>query len=145
MTYNPNNRGVPPYARASAKLTPNNSGGTIPKGIPVRVTPTGFNLINVSDENEVHAVAGVLLSNTINGANGEVVSGGLVDNISISATIGDIMYIAKDGGLTNIKPSIGTNGFVSGDWVVRVGVIAKNIDNPLAKDLIVNIDIVGEL
>jgi len=34
---------------------------------------------------------------------------------------------------------------VSGDWIVRVGVVVKNESNPLLKDLLVNVQVVGSI
>ena len=62
-----------------------------------------------------------------------------------TATFGDIMYVAKDGSLTNIKPTDGEDGFVSGDFVIKVGVIVKDSNNPSQKNLIVNIQVMGQL
>lgn len=146
MTYNPNARGVPAIARSAAKLAMNNTGNTVFRATPVRLDSGGsMRLIDVSDEAEANAIAGVVRSDISDANQGEVVSGGLLENITTSASIGDIMYVSKVGDLTNIKPSIGVNGFDAGDWVIRLGVVAKNNENPLLKDLLVNIQIVGAL
>jgi hypothetical protein len=55
------------------------------------------------------------------------------------------MYIDKTGNLTDIKPSIGVNSFIAGDFVISVGVIAKNATNPANKDLVISIDVIGQL
>ena len=145
MTYNPAARGTPAIARAASRLALNNSGGLVLKATPVRLTPTGMFSIDVSIESEALAIAGLVRADTADTATGEVISGGLLENISTSATIGDIMYVSKLGDLTNVKPSLGVSGYVAGDWVIRAGVVAKNSDNPLLKDLLVNIQIIGEL
>ena len=145
MTYNPINRGVPTISRAASRLTANNSGVLIAKATPVRVTSTGLALIDVSVESQVNGVAGLTNDAVSNASQGEVISGGLIEDITTSAAVGEPVYISKTGVITNIKPSVGSGGFVSGDWAIRVGVIAKNNNNPLLKDILVNIQIVGQL
>lgn len=124
----------------------NDSGITIPKGTPVKIKPNGdIDFVNVSIEADVFAVAGIAESNIAYLSTGSIITTGRVTNITTTASFGDMMYIDKTGALTNIKPSIGVNSFVAGDFVVSVGVIAKNSSNPLNKDLVVVIDIVGQL
>lgn len=145
MTYNPASRGIPAIARASSRVADNNTGSPVAKASPVRLSNTGMMYINVSLEAEANAIAGLTKADVSNATSGEVISSGLLENIMTSASVGDIMYVSKTGDLTNIKPSIGVNGFVAGDWVIRVGAIAKNHDAPLQLDILVNIQIVGEL
>jgi len=99
----------------------------------------------VSIESQASGAAGVVSQNILDGASGPVITSGKVSDITTSAAFGDLMYIDKTGILTNIKPSIGVNSFVSGDFVVSIGVIAKNADNPINKDLVIMVDIVGQL
>lgn len=132
-------------ARAVARSAYNQTGITMIKGTPIRLSPTGAALISISNEDSANAIAGLLKANILDATVGDIVNSGIIEDISISASIGDIIYVSKSGGLTNIKPSIGVAGFDSGDWVIRVGVIAKNNDDPLLKDILVNIQIVGEL
>jgi hypothetical protein len=47
--------------------------------------------------------------------------------------------VSKIGGLTNVPPVVGSNGFLSGDFSIEVGFLAKNLANPLQKDLVVRI------
>lgn len=124
----------------------NVSGITMPKGIPVRITNTGdINFINVSIEAQALAIFGITSTDISNLSSGSIITSGKVTDIATSASFGDLMYINKSGYLTNIKPSIGVEGFVSGDFVVSVGVIAKNDSNPSAKDLVILIDVIGQL
>lgn len=90
-------------------------------------------------------VAGVASESIANGSSGAFITTGKVTNITTSASFGDVVYVSKTGILTNTKPSIGAGGFIAGDFVVSVGVIAKNADNPSSKDLVVIIDVVGQL
>ena len=125
---------------------PNNTGGTITKGVPVRINTSGeLDGIDVSSENDSLNIIGVAADNIPTSSTGEVVSSGKVADIATFAAFGDVLYIDKSGQLTNIKPAIGINGFVSGDFVIIVGVVAKNVDNPGLKDLVLNIQVVGQL
>lgn len=138
--------GVPSGTSKSIARSANNiTGVTILKTTPVRITSSGVALINVSDETSANAIAGLVKANIANAQAGDVVNTGIIDDITTSAAIGDIMYVSKSGGLTNIKPSDGVNGFAVGDWVIRVGVVTQNGDNPALLDLMVNIQIVGVL
>lgn len=124
----------------------NNSGSTINKGTPVKVKTTGgVDFINVSVEADAFGVAGVASTNATNGTSLGVVKDGRIENITTSFAVGDTVYIAKTGFLTNIKPSVGVDSFVAGDFVVRIGVIAKNEVNQALKDLILDVTLVGQL
>ena len=48
-------------------------------------------------------------------------------------------------GLTTSIPEIGVAGFLSGDFVVKVGRITKNSDVPANKDFKVEVHIIGQL
>lgn len=123
----------------------NNSGLTILQHMPVRLTATGdIAAVDVSDESHVLRIVGISEAMILTGAYGVIVTQGKIENIS-SFNFGDYVYISKTGGLTNILPSAGVGGFTAGDWVVRIGVIGKNEDDPLLKDLFLNMHIVGQL
>lgn len=145
MTYNPNNQGIPTLARAISRLSQNNTGNLILKATPVRLSSSGIAAVDVSVENSANAIAGLTRTNIPDTNSGEIINTGILEDVTTSATIGDIIYVSKTGGLTNIKPSIGINGFLVGDWVIRVGVVVKNNSNPLLKDILVDLQIVGEL
>jgi hypothetical protein len=132
-------------SRSLSRSVTNDTGSTLLKATAVRLTSTGVSTIDVSNEASANAIAGLMKANIANAQVGDVINTGIIDDVTTSASIGDIMYISKSGGLTNIKPSDGVNSFSSGDWVIRVGVIAKNSDNFALKDLMVNIQIVGQL
>lgn len=124
----------------------NNSGSTIPAFILVRQDSSGnINTINPSSESQVINILGILLQDTDNGEYGAVALGGLITNITTSFIVGNILYLSKSGGLTITVPEIGAGGFLAGDFVVKVGRITKNLDNPANKDFKVEIEIVGQL
>jgi hypothetical protein len=145
MTYNPNSFTTPTTSRATSKTAYNNSGSTIVKGTPVRLTANGFATINVSVESDVDAIAGVIASDASVGSAVEIISSGSVSNLSTSFSIGDALYIGTSGSLTNIKPTAGFNGFVAGDFVIRIGVLVANSANPSLFDLLVFIQNMGQL
>lgn len=62
MTYSPFNVGVPAYSRANSKDSSNNTGSTILKATPVRITATGMALIDVASETEANSIAGLTRS-----------------------------------------------------------------------------------
>lgn len=124
----------------------NNSGSSIAAFTPVAINSSGeLALINVSVEVSAMSAIGVTVSAINNGNTGAVTSCGVLPNITTSAAFGDPIYVSKTGTLTNVKPSIGVGGFVAEDFIIRVGVIAKNPNNPSNKDLIVNMQIIGQL
>lgn len=145
MSYNPNASGTPAVSNSAANDAANNTGLTLTKGTPVRVSGLGMSTINVSVEAQANAIAGVVRADTSDSTLGAVVSNGIIQDITTSASVGDVLYVSKTGTTTNVKPSIGTGGFVADDWVVRVGVVAKNSGNPSLKDLLVILEIVGKL
>jgi len=124
----------------------NNSGSSIFKGTPVRINSSGeLDIIDVSVESSITNVVGVAAADILNTLKGATVNSGKIENITTSADFGDTIYISKTGSITNIKPDVGVSGFIIGDFVVMVGVIAKNEATPANKDLIINITIIGQL
>lgn len=145
MSYSPLSNGVPPLSRSSARLAVNPTGTPISKGVPIRLTPSGMTTIDVSNEIEANSIAGITRTIINSFGQGEIVTAGLLEDIGAIGVVGDVFYVDKLGSLTNIKPSIGINSFVAGDWVIRVGVLAANNTNPGLFDLLVSISIVGAL
>jgi hypothetical protein len=123
----------------------NNSGLTIQKHAPVRLSTSGdLSVIDVSLDAHALGVVGIASDVINNGDYGYAITHGKVEDVS-SFNFGDFIYVSKTGGLTNILPSEGVGGFTSGDWVIKVGVIGKNKDNPLLMDLFINFQIIGQL
>lgn len=123
----------------------NGTGSFLAKGTPVAVNDvTGeVDLVDVSDT-DISTIA-IVAEDTPDGSIGELIFNGKLEDISISANFGDVIVVSKSGGLTNIDPEPGVGGFVSGDLVIVIGVVAKNNVDPLKKDLFVNIDISGTI
>lgn len=143
MTYRPYNAIV---SGSVGDQRSNNTGVTIDKGTPVRINTSGtLDFIDVSVTAEILNIAGVAKNDILSATSGEFVSGGKVEDITTSASLGDVLYIDKAGALTNVKPSLGVAGFVAGDYSVRVGVVAKNENNGSLKDLIVSLNIIERI
>ena len=139
-----------PYAALSSIATSenrtNNTGSVINKGVPVRINSSGeLDFIDVSVESDALSIIAVANQAIPSGTAGAIISTGLIADIATSAGYGDTLWVSKTGGLTDVKPSEGVGGFVQGDLVIFVGVIAKNEINPLFKDLLLSIRVVGQL
>jgi hypothetical protein len=96
-------------------------------------------------ESQVDSIAGLTRTSVANGSSADIINSGLLEDITTSFSIGSPVYLGKDGFLTNVKPSIGSGGFSSGDLIVRLGVISQNTNDSLKKDILINIQIVGML
>ena len=124
----------------------NSTGSLITKGTPLRINTSGtLDFINVSVESEAVAVSGIATNDITSGQKGTITSGGKIEDITTTASLGDLLYVSKTGGLTSVRPEIGAGGFLSGDFVIMAGVVAKNETNPVKKDIIVSMDIQGRL
>jgi hypothetical protein len=124
----------------------NNSGSTLTKGTPLCQKSSGYvDFINVSLEADVFAFIGIAGANISNATRGPVTTNGRVENVTVTGTFGDAIYVSKTGGLTNVKPDIGVGGFLAGDFVLRVGTIAKNETNPALKDIVLEVRLIGQL
>lgn len=149
MTYNPRLKGdILTVGAVSSELPSrvNASGGSLNKTDPVRLDASGtIQKIDPSIEAQALACIGVAKNSVANGSSTPIVSQGRLEDVTTAGTFGDPLYVSKTGGLTNIKPSIGVGGFVEGDFVIFVGIVAKNQTNPLLKDLMVNVRVVGQL
>ena len=124
----------------------NQSGVDILHITPVRMSPAGsITIIDASIENHAFGTIGVTVGDILNGHSGIVVYMGRVADISTSAGYGSALFVSKTGGLTSTKPSNGIGGFNSGDWVIRIGTVIPSILTPGQKDLLVNVQLVGQL
>lgn len=147
MSYSPtffgNNQTIP--SKSTGTDFTNNSGGTLAKLTPVRIDNTGdLQNINVALET-AKDIVGIVDSDIVNGATGTVINDGRLTDISVSSDFGSELYISKAGAVTDQEPTIGVGGFVAGDFVISIGKVIKNLDNPTLKDLLVEIDVRGTL
>lgn len=134
-----------PYTSINAPLIEysrtNNTGVTFNKGTPSRINVSGDpDFIDVSIEAQAKSVFALAGENIANLESGSFVQNGKIENFTTSFSFGDTIYVSKTGGLTNIPPTIGVGGFVSGDFMIKLGIIAKNESNPALKDILVDIE-----
>jgi len=124
----------------------NNTGSIILKATPTSVNSSGdMDLVDVSNESQVRSCIGLTTNSVDDGNYGFITTKGVLKNISTFMPFGSVVYIAKNGSLTNSKPTQGIDGFVTGDFSVKVGVIVKDRDNPLQKNLVVDVQVVEQL
>jgi len=124
----------------------NNSGATIQPITPIRLNAVGqLALIDPSNQDQVFDGIGLTSASIANGTSGDVVTDGRIENVTTAYNVGSTLYVSKIGILTDQKPTIGTNGFVSGDYIVVAAKVVANIDTPANKDVIVNYKIIGTL
>jgi hypothetical protein len=139
---------IPPAAEAgSVKVTYVNSTGSILSPLTVVSINSGtgnLQLASVSIENTILSALGITEASVAIGAEAVIVHKGQIQNVTTSLGYGPV-FLNKDGTLTNTQPNVGINGFVDGDFVLKVGAVSKNKDNPLNKDFIVDFSIVGQL
>lgn len=120
-------------------------------GVLASLTPVTINFLgtmqnlDVSTEDSALRVVGLTGQSINPGATGVVVTSGRMLDVPLPFNIGDYVYVSKSGGLQSTLPSPDVDGFVSGDYIIRVGVMAKNDSNPSKKDMFVNISIIGQL
>lgn len=123
----------------------NSSGGTILALKPVRSSSGTLATVDPSIEAHVLSILGVTKTNISNGVAGTVVLEGLMEDITTSIAVDKYVYLSKAGNITDEVPDIGVGGFVEGDFVVKIGQIVRNTNNPAKKDLNVDIRIIGQL
>lgn len=149
MTYNPRLRGSTldvAAVRAAIPARLNGSGGSLNKGQPVRLDSSGQLLtVDPAVEAQARACLGLAATSISPSGSSEVIIQGRLENVTVPGSVGEVLYVSKTGVLTNVQPSIGVGGFVAGDFVVSVGVIASNLTNPLLTDVMVDVKVVGQL
>lgn len=147
MTYNPNFTGAGIISGSKSTINEflNDTGLTIVKGTPVKITAAGISAIDVGLENEIDGATGIVVSNISTGNTGEVVTSGRLEDITTTASIGSALYVSTLGTLTDIKPDVGINGFSEGDFSIIAGVVVTNLNTPSKKDLLVRIQLIGQL
>ena len=122
----------------------NNSGSTIPAETPVCIDANGdITVIDVADAS-AEGIVGVTVLSIVDGVAGEIAISGKIKDILATVTYGPC-FVSDTGTLSSVKPEIGVGTFASGDYVLRVGNIAKSQENPSNKDLIINPQVVGKL
>jgi hypothetical protein len=135
-----------PIAVSQEILLENNSGSSIPSFTPVRSDSNGdMDVIDVSVEAESLAIVGLTKTSVPDATTGAMVTSGRLENVTGSFVFGNVIYVSKTGGLTGNPPTVGVDGFLAGDWVIKLGVVTKNQSNPILKDLVVQVQLMGQL
>lgn len=148
MSYSPFFRGenAKGSSRSTASGYQNASGGTLAQGTPVYVNSSGQILaVDPSNQAKVLSMVGLLNVDTLDTEDGQVSDAGRLENVVIGYSVGTPLWVSKAGFLTNTSPSIGVNGFLAGDYVIFVGVVAQNEFNPSNKDIKLMITVIGQL
>lgn len=151
MSYSPNNFGQPVITPTQATGYSNTSGSTIAAAVPVNASATGIGLINISSQASVEAIIGLTLAAIANNTTGQVVTSGAIPAINsfgppYTFTVGQGVWIDSTGqALTSTPPTIGSNGFTAGMFVVKVGTVQQNLTTPSQLDLFVRIENRGQL
>jgi hypothetical protein len=136
--------GGAPAGAVVATMT-NNSGSSIAAFKPVSSDVLGeMAAVNVSDVLSSHLFVGLTNTSVSDGDAAQITTFGKIENIT-GITLGAPVFVSKTGGLTQLYPTAGVDGFVSGDYCIKVGAPIKNQDNPSNIDLIVSIQMVGQI
>jgi hypothetical protein len=144
VSYNPQGTGsstavVTTYTNASASVA-------IPQGMAVATNSSGLVVpVDVTSQASVQSMVGYANVRIPTSTAGPVISNGRLQNITTSFTVGNPLWVGVDGNPTNIAPSVGVNGFVSGDFVVFMGVLVENELNPSETDIALFTQVVGTL
>jgi hypothetical protein len=101
--------------------------------------------LDVSTDASVIGRVGLAQARIAASSVGPVISSGRLENYTTSYPIGTALYVGTDGNPTNIVPVEGSNGFVSGDAVIFIGIVVKNEDNPSNKDIQLMLQLIGDL
>ena len=124
----------------------NGSGSTFAKGKVVRVDSSNeLQVVDISVKQQVYSIFGAIDESLADGESGVVISKGRIQNVTTTSSVGDVIYLSKTSEISSIVPEVGSNGFLEGDFIVRVGFIIQNEANPLLKDLMVDIQIIAQL
>lgn len=101
--------------------------------------------MDITSESDVKDILGVVNADIASSASGTVTFSGLIENITTSFNLGDVIYLNNSGTLTTTAPDVNNSGYVAGNFIVKVGKITLNATNGAHKDLYVEIEIPGQL
>jgi hypothetical protein len=146
MSYNP----LPSVALSSRQVVTNytNASGVtaIPQGMAVSTNGSGLLVpLDVSSQSSWQSFVGYANARIPTSTLGPVIANGRLENFTTALSVGTALYIGTDGNPTNIVPSVGVNGFVSGDIVIFMGVIVANETDPSEMDIALLTQVVGTL
>lgn len=123
---------------------------TILRGYPVTINSSGtLEIVDITNEDSAYAFCGINALDTLIGGTATVLTAGsvLVDiptGFGITDQWGKQVFVSHSGTLTITKPEIGSDGFLSQDFILSVGVTTRD-PNTGTTDLILNPRVVGRL
>lgn len=145
MSYNPSptafsaNQLSTVYTNASAVTA-------IPQGMAASINSSGLLVpLDVSSQASWNNFVGYAGARIPASSPGNVVPNGRILNFTTALAVGTPLYIGTDGNPTNIVPSAGVNGFVSGDACIFMGVLVANEATPSEKDIALFTQVIGIL
>lgn len=144
FSFNPESSGsaialVTDYTNASAITA-------IPQAQAVSVNASGLLVpLDVSSQASWSSFVGYANVRIPTSSLGPVIASGRLQNIITSYPVGTALYIDTNGNPTNIIPSVGVNGFVSGDICIFMGVVVQNEANNSEFDIALYTQMVGVL
>lgn len=130
----------------------NGSLSAIAKGRPVIMNTDGeFEEVDISFETALH-IFGITETAVNSGASGSIITHGRLEDVTLTASLGDVLYVKPDGSLIGSSeftvgtgPTVGNDGYILNDYSIRVGVVGKNLADPFKKDIIVNVQVLGRI
>lgn len=130
----------------------NGSLSTISKGRPVVMNSSGeFEEVDISFESALQTF-GITETSINSGASGSIITHGRLEDVTLTAALGDVLYVKPDGSLIGSSeftvgtgPSVGNDGYVLNDYSIRIGIVGKNLADPFKKDIIVNVQVLGRI
>ncbi len=148
MSYSPSSFN-PQTSTASAVVTDYRNASAItaiPQAQACSVNSSGLLVpLDVSSQASWQAFVGYANVRIPASAIGPIIANGRLQNITTALPVATALYIGTDGNPTNTVPSIGVNGFVSGDMVIFLGVLVPNESNPSEIDIALFTQLVGTL
>lgn len=118
----------------------------IPQAMAVSVNSSGLLApLDVSSNASWNNFVGYAYVRIPTSSIGPVIANGRLQNITTILPVGTPLYVGTDGNPTNIVPSVGVNGFVSGDMVIFMGVLVPNELNNTEVDIALFTQFVGVL
>lgn len=125
------------------------AGSLLERGNAVSMSLLGnAEITDISSEDSSYAICGVVQDNANeNDAVSILTSGAVLIDIPVGFGLtgewGKPVFVSPTGTLTLTKPAIGSDDFLPGHFIVRMGVLVKNTEG--TTDLLVNPQIVGQL
>lgn len=148
MSYSPSSYN-PQNSTASAVATDYTNASSvtaIPQAQAVSINSSGLLVpLDVSSQASWQAFVGYAYVRIPASSLGQVIANGRLQNITTILPVGTALYIGTDGNPTNIVPSVGVNGFVSGDSVIFMGVLVPNEVTPSEIDIALFTQVIGVL